>query len=126
MCIRYSGSDIAVVVRDALMQPVRKLMAATHFKPVVTPDEPNKMKWTPCSPGDHDAVEKTWTEVDSDELVEPALRVNDFLKALSKTRPTVSPDDIRKHEDWTNNSGMWTRTMCERCSANFRLTGETS
>ena len=81
-------------------------MAATHFKPVVVPEEPDKVKWTPCSPGDPDAVEKSWTDVESDELVEPALRVNDFLKALSKTRSTVSPDDIRKHEEWTNNSGM--------------------
>lgn len=30
----YSGSDIAVVVRDALMQPVRKVLSATHFKDV--------------------------------------------------------------------------------------------
>lgn len=30
----YSGSDIAVVVRDALMQPVRKVQTATHFKRV--------------------------------------------------------------------------------------------
>lgn len=30
----YSGSDLAVVVRDALMQPVRKVLSATHFKPV--------------------------------------------------------------------------------------------
>ena len=31
---RYSGSDIAVIVRDALMQPVRKVLSATHFKEV--------------------------------------------------------------------------------------------
>lgn len=30
----YSGSDLAVVVRDALMQPVRKVLSATHFKEV--------------------------------------------------------------------------------------------
>lgn len=30
----YSGSDLAVVVRDALMQPVRKVLSATHFKQV--------------------------------------------------------------------------------------------
>jgi vacuolar protein-sorting-associated protein 4 len=30
----YSGSDIAVAVQDALMQPVRKIQQATHFKPV--------------------------------------------------------------------------------------------
>lgn len=31
---RYSGSDVSVVVRDALMQPVRKVLSATHFKKV--------------------------------------------------------------------------------------------
>jgi SpoVK/Ycf46/Vps4 family AAA+-type ATPase len=30
----YSGSDIAIVVRDALMQPVRKILSSTHFKKV--------------------------------------------------------------------------------------------
>jgi vacuolar protein-sorting-associated protein 4 len=31
---RFSGADIAVLVRDALMQPVRKVQKATHFKKV--------------------------------------------------------------------------------------------
>ena len=30
----YSGADISVLVRDALMQPVRKVQSATHFKQV--------------------------------------------------------------------------------------------
>ena len=30
----YSGADIAVLVRDALMEPVRKVQQATHFKQV--------------------------------------------------------------------------------------------
>ncbi|KAK0436607.1 AAA-domain-containing protein [Armillaria borealis] len=64
----YSGSDISVVVRDALMQPVRKVIGATHFKRVET-------KWTPCSPGDPDAVEKTWSELESHELKEPQLKL---------------------------------------------------
>ena len=32
----YSGADISVIVRDALMQPVRKVQSATHFKKVKT------------------------------------------------------------------------------------------
>jgi vacuolar protein-sorting-associated protein 4 len=96
----YSGSDISTVVRDALMQPVRKVLSATHFKRVM-----DDRKWTPCSPGDAEAVEKSWTDVDSDELLEPPLRIADFLKSLSTVRPTVTAADIKRHEQWTNESG---------------------
>ncbi|CAO2636471.1 Vacuolar protein sorting-associated protein 4B [Lemmus lemmus] len=30
----YSGADISIIVRDALMQPVRKVQSATHFKKI--------------------------------------------------------------------------------------------
>jgi vacuolar protein-sorting-associated protein 4 len=30
----YSGSDISIAVQDALMQPVRKIQQATHFREV--------------------------------------------------------------------------------------------
>ncbi|EFI28570.1 katanin p60 ATPase domain-containing protein [Coprinopsis cinerea okayama7 len=100
----YSGSDIAIVVRDALMQPVRKVISATHFKEVQDP-ETGAVKWTPCSPGDPHAVEKSWNDIGSDELLEPPLKLNDFLKSLDNTRPTVTQADIKKHEDWTKESG---------------------
>jgi SpoVK/Ycf46/Vps4 family AAA+-type ATPase len=31
---RFTGSDIVVVVRDASMEPVREVQAATHFRKV--------------------------------------------------------------------------------------------
>ncbi|KAG9310340.1 P-loop containing nucleoside triphosphate hydrolase protein [Chiua virens] len=101
----YSGSDISIVVRDALMQPVRKVISATHFKPVLPSSASGKLKWTPCSPGDPDAVEKSWSEIESDELVEPPLKIHDFIKSLESTRPTVTEADIKRHEEWTNESG---------------------
>nr|XP_031859442.1 uncharacterized protein CI109_005086 [Kwoniella shandongensis]KAA5526514.1 hypothetical protein CI109_005086 [Kwoniella shandongensis] len=101
----YSGSDIAVIVRDALMQPVRKVLSATHFKEVtVDTDEGPKTKLTPCSPGAAGAVEKTWTDVNSEELLEPVLDIRDFEKAIQVNRPTVSHADIQKHIEFTNES----------------------
>ncbi len=32
----YSGSDISIAVQDALMQPVRKIQTATHYKKVIS------------------------------------------------------------------------------------------
>ncbi|KDR68737.1 hypothetical protein GALMADRAFT_256556 [Galerina marginata CBS 339.88] len=103
----FSGSDISIVVRDALMQPVRKVISATHFKRVADPESESDelTKWTPCSPGDPDAEEKTWSDIESDELLEPPLKVNDFLKSLDATRPTVTEADIQKHDQWTRESG---------------------
>jgi len=101
----YSGSDIAIVVRDALMQPVRKVLSATHFKRVESSTDPGKIKWTPCSPGDPKAEERTWTDIEGDELHEPPLRMADFLKSLDSVRPTVTESDIRRHDEWTKDSG---------------------
>jgi len=105
----YSGSDIAVIVRDALMQPVRKVLGATHFKPVQvpSPDDPSIIlnKLTPCSPGAPGAIEKAWTDVNSDELLEPPLTIADFVKAISVNRKTVTDADVRRHIAFTDESG---------------------
>ena len=84
------------------MQPVRKVISATHFKPITVD---GMAKWTPCSPGDPDAVEKSWSDIESDELQEPPLRLADFVKSLSSVSKTVSESDIKKHDDWTKESG---------------------
>ena len=111
----YSGSDITIAVQDALMQPVRKIQTATHYKKVslnippgvrsntddiqVTVDGAEKL--TPCSPGDQGATEMTWMEVETDKLLEPPLQVKDFVKAIKSSRPTVSQVDLKANAEWT-------------------------
>ncbi|KFZ01782.1 hypothetical protein V501_09804 [Pseudogymnoascus sp. VKM F-4519 (FW-2642)] len=98
----YSGSDISVAVQDALMQPVRKIQMSTHYKKV---DVDGAEKLTPCSPGDQGAIEMSWTEIDSDALLEPPLLLKDFIKAVKSSRPTVSQEDIKRSEEWTAEFG---------------------
>lgn len=62
-------------------------------------------KLTPCSPGDHGAMEMTWVDVEGDKLLEPPLVLKDFVKAVKAARPTVSADDLRKNNEWTNEFG---------------------
>lgn len=47
----------------------------------------------------------SWTEVDSDKLLEPPLVLKDFIKAIKGARPTVSQDDIKKSAEWTAEFG---------------------
>ncbi|KAI8065933.1 P-loop containing nucleoside triphosphate hydrolase protein [Gongronella butleri] len=105
----YSGSDIAILVRDALMQPIRKVQMATHFKWVNAPSRntnENTPHLTPCSPGDPEAQEMTWVDIEPDQLLEPELTVRDFFKAVQSSRPTVNSDDIQQHIKFTNDFGQ--------------------
>lgn len=96
----YSGSDMAVLVRDALMEPVRKVQLATHFKPV------EEGRWVPCSPGDEGAVEKTWEDLGPEELSEPDVSIMDFMKACSIAKGSVSEEDVKRYTEWTSEFGQ--------------------
>jgi len=107
----YSGHDISMVVRDALMQPVRKVQSATHFKRVSGPsrDDPNVIVHdllTPCSPGDPGATAMTWTDVPGEKLAEPILNMSDMLRSLMNTKPTVNAADLQKLEDFKQDFGQ--------------------
>lgn len=56
MTENYTGSDLSILVRDSMMQPIRKIQHSTHFKKVQEPDktDPNKLveRVTPCNSGD--------------------------------------------------------------------------
>ncbi|KAH3685923.1 hypothetical protein WICPIJ_003113 [Wickerhamomyces pijperi] len=102
----YSGADIHVLVKDALMEPIRKIQTSTHFKKVPSEEEGQKDKLTPCSPGDEGAIEMNWMQIEADELQEPNLTIKDFIKAIKTSRPTVNEADLKKQEDFTNDFGQ--------------------
>ncbi|XP_061681849.1 vacuolar protein sorting-associated protein 4B-like isoform X1 [Syngnathoides biaculeatus] len=107
----YSGADISVIVRDALMQPVRKVQSATHFKKVRgsswnKPDVVTDDLLTPCSPGDPGAVAMTWMDVPGENLLEPVVSMADMLRSLSNIKPTVNDDDLHKLTKFTEDFGQ--------------------
>ncbi|XP_012279509.1 vacuolar protein sorting-associated protein 4A [Orussus abietinus] len=107
----YSGADISIIVRDSLMQPVRQVQTATHFKRVTgpSPQDPSVIVddlLTPCSPGEPGAIEMTWMEVPGEKLFEPPVTMRDMLKSLATTRPTVNEEDMAKLEKFKEDFGQ--------------------
>uniref|UniRef100_A0A7S2T4E7 Vesicle-fusing ATPase n=1 Tax=Chloropicon primus TaxID=1764295 RepID=A0A7S2T4E7_9CHLO len=102
-----SGSDVAVVVKDVLFQPVRRTQDATHFKPTEKPD--GSAGGIACAPSDPKAVEHTLTQFAEEGLAEqvviPPICKSDFDVVLLRARPTVSSDDLKVFENFTEEFG---------------------
>uniref|UniRef100_A0A6B2G071 Vacuolar protein sorting-associated protein 4B (Trinotate prediction) n=1 Tax=Myxobolus squamalis TaxID=59785 RepID=A0A6B2G071_MYXSQ len=97
----YSGADISIIVREALMEPIRKVQTSTHFKLVSgpSPTDPKvivKDLYTPCPPSDKKGFEMKWMDIPDDKLLLPSVSSRDILKAISRIRPTVSPEECEK------------------------------
>lgn len=101
----YSGADVSVLVRDALLQPIRRCSSATHFKRIPNTEE---ILWTPCSPGDPDPTKKECSLMDigAKELEPPIVTMHDFQASIETMRPSVGPDDLKKQEEFTSQFGM--------------------
>ncbi|XP_060562832.1 vacuolar protein sorting-associated protein 4B-like [Ruditapes philippinarum] len=107
----YTGADVSIVVRDALMQSLHKVQTATHFRKVRGPsrDNPDEMVddlLTPCSPGAPGAMEMNWTQVDGHKLLEPVVSMSDMLMSLQTQKATVNDDELKKHEEFTKDFGQ--------------------
>jgi len=101
-----SGSDMSVCVREALMAPVRLCRDATHFKKVPDPNGKEPFMWTPCSPGDPDAVEMSLYDIEGPKLLPPAPSLKHFMAAVKNTKPSVSQADLIRQDEWTREFGM--------------------
>ncbi|CAM4776536.1 unnamed protein product [Rotaria magnacalcarata] len=102
----YSGADIGVVCREALLRPIRRLGSATHFKRVQNPkpDGPREL-WLTCSPGDPYAQALTLDQIKSEELCEPPVTMSDMEGALVRIKPLINEIDMAKYRDFTETFG---------------------
>jgi len=104
---QYSGADCSVAVRDGIMEPIRVVQQATHFCRKPDPEDGNKPKWTPCSPGAKGAKEMSFMDMtDGADLLEPVINFEMMAKAVQRTRPTVNEDDLIEIDKWTKDFGM--------------------
>uniref|UniRef100_A0A7S3K4J8 vesicle-fusing ATPase n=1 Tax=Aureoumbra lagunensis TaxID=44058 RepID=A0A7S3K4J8_9STRA len=128
----FSGSDLSIVVREALMEPLRKCQTARQFIPVPgnsNTDDSSAPLLQPCAkypncaycpmqlssdpPGDDTfpqcsrckAFRMALYDVPSAQLKVPEISYDDFLHVLAKARKSVAPEELGRFVEWTNNFG---------------------
>ena len=69
----YSGSDLAIVVNEALMMPVRRCQQGKKFKKTADGG------WTPTFPSDPEGTAMTLMDIQPDLLRCPPVSVDDFM-----------------------------------------------
>ena len=99
-CEGYSASDISILVRDAVYEPVRRLQLANQFRKL-----PNG-KWTPCREGEQ-GENKSWLDFkDQTDLDIGEVNRLDFDAAMKRTKPSVDHAQLKEYEEFTASFGQ--------------------
>eukprot|EP00904_Undaria_pinnatifida_P002642 jgi/Undpi1/12379/HiC_scaffold_5.g02051.m1 len=117
-----SGSDISVITREALMEPLRKCQQAKQFVPnaagMLVPAEkypncrycPPDLTSRPAKPNETcptcKAIRMTLYEVPTEKLLVPDVCYEDFIKALTRSGSSVSADELTRFIKWTEDFGQ--------------------
>lgn len=123
-----SGADMAILVREALMEPLRKCRMAKYWRRVAQgstewmPVEENEDQLPPCSycvpdlsnrPAPHKVpcqrcgcARIDLLEMGSNELKVPEVCLLDFQKCLRRQRGSVAGSELKRYEQWTAEFGQ--------------------
>lgn len=97
----YSGSDLAVVVREALMEPLRQCQIAQYFFKDMNGN------YLPCDQNHPQKEKMTLMDVPSELLKAPPVTFEHFMTVINRGGgATVSPDELTKFEEWTKEFGQ--------------------
>lgn len=94
-----SGADISVLVRDALMEPIRQLQQASHF--AVGHDG----NYAPCAPNAKGAKKMGLMDIPANRLRPPIVTAAHFERAAAAAKPTVGADDLKQHDKFATEFG---------------------
>lgn len=104
----FSGADMAILIRDALMEGMREILAAHYFKRGKAVDKDGNVRedlWVVANRDDPGAVHKKWEELNPDEIGKPITRARHFSAVFPKVKPSVAKSDLAKYEKWTKEFG---------------------
>lgn len=96
----YSASDISNIVRDALLEPIRRLKVSQYFK--ITSDK----KYMACNENDENAIKMNWTKIPKNKMTDSPITLNDFNSVLPRCKSSINKSDLGKYKEFTNSTGF--------------------
>jgi len=97
----YSGSDIHTCVSDALLEPIRELQEATHWR-----WSEDKSSLTPCDASALDAVALRINNIPHEKVQPRCVNHNDLLKSLAANHSTITFEELQRYLEFTNTYGQ--------------------
>lgn len=104
----YSGADISILIRDALMQPIREFQHSNYFvqrRGIDMNGETRDGLWVACTKFTKGARNCSWDELPPNDVMRPIASIVHFRNSLKKVRPSVSKSDIEQYKKWTKDYG---------------------
>jgi len=95
----YSGSDISIIVREALMGPVRRCQKAKYFV------RTDSGKLTPTDDPTGAQEMSIYDLEDEKELEIPQLTADDYMEATLGVPSSVGHADLGRYIEWTEQFG---------------------
>ena len=100
----YSGSDMEILCRDAAFEPLKLAQRTNKFKKV---PKDGKTWYVPVDPGQQGNFEMMNVyDVPDNSLMLPEINSKDMMKALERSKPSVSKSDLKQYEEWTKQFGI--------------------
>lgn len=95
----FSCSDLSYYVRDVSYFWIKESISTKSFKIIDYLPNGDPI-YQPCLRTDLDRIEKDISDIKSNQILLPKLKLDDFEKVLSKTKPSVQIEDIKKYEEF--------------------------
>ena len=106
----YSGADLATLIRDALMRPIREFEQATEFVQIRGVDLKGVERdglWAAAT--GFKLFKQTrkckWEDLPKNDLARPIARFEHFKDSLKRMKPSVDRTYLRRYEQWTREMG---------------------
>lgn len=100
----FSCADLEILLRDAAFEPLNLAQCTDTFRPIRIDGH---QKFEPVEPGKQGEFYRgNVYSLPPNSLYLPDITLQDLMKAMERTKPSVSTQDLQRYSEWTAQFGI--------------------